>query len=301
MLLLGVFVAFRFGERNFERARERRLARSVSILRRGIGLARRDREILLVFAATVLVNGAGEVAGRLDVKQLVELGLPEAPHPIVWLTLLGLVALALAALALRIVEARIDGVGAARRVYSGACAVGALGLLVLALAPDARTALAGILLAKSMTWPLTRTVGVIWVNRRTPSEVRATVQSLLAQAECAGEIALGVSLAVLAQGAGLPFAFIGASALLVLATVLVLRSRAGFDGGPADASTGAVDHPLSAAPPRAPRRGTPRRRGARAPRARRRRGPDRRPRAEGRRARRRPRRRARPRGRGCAR
>lgn len=234
MLVLGVFVAFRFTERNFQPTQQRRLSRSASILRQGIGLARGDREILVLFAATALVNGAAEIAGRLDVKQLVELGFPEATHPIVWLTLLGLVALVLAALALRFVEGRIDGVGVARRVYATACAVGALGLVVLALAPSVSMALAGILLARSITWPLTRTVGVIWVNRRARTEVRATVQSLLAQAEYAGEIALGLSLAVVAQVAGLASAFIGAGALLLLTAALVFGSRARWHHGRAD-------------------------------------------------------------------
>jgi len=227
MLALGVFVAYRFTERNFEPRRGPRFSQSRSILQQGIALARGDRVILLVFAATFLVNGAAEVAGRLEIKRLVELGFPAAPHPIVWLTGLGVVSLVFAAIALRIVEARIGGAGVAPRVYAGACAVGALGLLVLALAPDVTIALAGLLLVKSITWPLTRTVGVIWVNGRTPSEVRATVQSFLAQAESAGEIALGLSLAVVAQGAGLPLAFAGASALLLFTTALLLRSGAG--------------------------------------------------------------------------
>ena len=235
MLALGLFVAFRFPERNFEPTRKRRLSRSWSILRRGIALVRGDRQILLVFTATVLVNGASAVGGRLEVKQLVELGFPEAPHPIVWLTLLGLVALVLAALALRIVEARIDGVGVARRVYAAVCTVGALGLIVLALAPSVTMALAGVLFARSIAWPLTRTVGVVWVNRRTTSEVRATVQSLLAQAEYAGGIVLGLSLGVVAQVAGLPFGFVGASALLVLTAALVFRSRGDSEGGPRQA------------------------------------------------------------------
>jgi hypothetical protein len=47
-------------------------------------------------------------------------------------------------------------------------------------------------------------LSVIWVNRRTTSEVRATVRSFLSQAECAGEIASGFPLAVVAQAAGIP-------------------------------------------------------------------------------------------------
>jgi len=218
-----VFVAFRFTEHGFQPTRERKWSRSLSILRQGISQVRADRAILVVFAATILVNGAAEVAGRLEVKQLIELGFPEASQPIVWLTLLGLVSMGLAALCLSLVERRIHGAEVPRRVYGAACALGAVGLALLAIAPSVKVALAGILLVRAVTWPLTRTMGVIWVNRRTTSDVRATVQSLLAQAEFAGEIVLGLSLALVAQFSGLPFAFIGASALLALTAVIVLR------------------------------------------------------------------------------
>ena len=86
MLLLGVFVALRFPERHSRPSRERRWHTSLAIFRRSVLLARRDREILLVFAATLLVNGAAEGFGRLYPRQLLELGLSERPDPIVWLT-----------------------------------------------------------------------------------------------------------------------------------------------------------------------------------------------------------------------
>ena len=227
MLLLGLFVAARFSERGFAPTREHRFRESLSIFRRGVELARGDREILLVFAATILVNGAAEGFGRLFPKRLVELGLPQAPAPIVWLTALGLVALAAGALALRVVEARIDGVGVARRVYAGACFVGALGLIALALAPDEVGGMAGVLLVEGIALTVTRSVGVIWVNRRATSDVRATVHSFLGQAEYLGEITLGISLGILAQATSIAAAMIGSCAFIACAGLLIVRSRAG--------------------------------------------------------------------------
>lgn len=231
MWALGGFVTLRFPGRHFAPARSQRVREAVSILRRGIQLARGDREILLVFAATILTNGAADAWGRLFPKRLLELGLPHEPDPIVWLTALGLANLALAALALRIVQARIDGVGTARRIYAAACLVGALGLLVFALASGYQVAIAGALLVQGIAWDVTRTVGVIWVNRRTTSDVRATVQSLLAQAEYVGEIFLGIGLGLLAQATSITAAMAGACALVAGAGALVARSRAAR-GGP---------------------------------------------------------------------
>jgi hypothetical protein len=228
---LGLYVATRFPERHFTPAPRQRWRESLSIFRRGARLARRDREILLVFAATLLVNGAAEGFGRLREKRLVELGFPEALEPIAWLTGLGVLSLAAGALTLRSLETRIDGEAAAPRIYAAACFVGAFGAAVLALAPDAVTGMAGALLVAGVAWPVTRTVGVIWVNRRTSSDVRATVQSFLAQAEYVGEISLGIALGLLARGAGIPVAMLGSCLLVASAGVLVARSRAGRGSG----------------------------------------------------------------------
>jgi len=225
-LVLGVVVAAVFPERNFTRATGGHLRESVSILRRGISLARRDHEILTVFAAWLLVNAASEVSFLVP-KQLVALGLPEDPAPIVWLTALGLVTLAAGAIALRFVEARIDGVGVTRRIYIAACGIGAAGLLVVAHAPEDLTAMSGVILAQGVAWPVARSVSQIWVNQRATSDVRATVQSMLAQMESFGEIAAGVGLAILAQSAGLSVVFSAAAALAALAALVLLRSRAG--------------------------------------------------------------------------
>jgi predicted MFS family arabinose efflux permease len=220
-----VYVAMRFTEHGFTPTRERRWQRSATILRRGIALARGDREILAVFAATFLVNGANEAYGRLYPRRLVELGLPAQPDPIVWFTALGVVAFATGALALRIVELRIAGAGVARRTYAAACGIGVAGLLLLACAPNDAVAGAGVLVVSGVALTLTSAVGAIWVNSRTANDVRATVQSLLAQAEYLGEIVCGFALGALAQLASIPAAFVCACGLIACAGVVVMRAR----------------------------------------------------------------------------
>lgn len=227
MLVVGLFVAVRFTERGFSPSRVNRWRESMTIFRRGVTLAHGDREILLVFAATLLLNGAAEGFGRLYPKQLLELGLAKHAEPITWLTALGLVTLLAGALALRVVQARIDGMGTAPRVYTAACCIAVMGLLVLAHAPDEVTGMAGVLLVAGIAWPITRTISVIWVNRRVTSDVRATVQSFLAQAEYAGEISFGFVLGILAQATTIGAAMIGACALVGCAGAMAVWSRAG--------------------------------------------------------------------------
>lgn len=198
----------------------------MTILRRGIALARHDRQILAVFAATFLVNGAANAFGRLYPKQLVDLGFPDRGQPIVWFTGLGVITFALGAFALRLVEARISGLGVARRAYAAACGIGAPGVLLLAAAPDAVTGSAGVLLAAGIAWTVTRAVGAIWVNSRATSDVRATAQSFLAQVKYLGEILCGIALAILAQATSIRGALAGACALVACAGVVVARSHA---------------------------------------------------------------------------
>jgi hypothetical protein len=116
-----------------------------------------------------------------------------------------------------LVEPRIDGAGVARRGYALACGLGAAGLIALACAPDALAGCAGILLFSGVAANVTRAVSVIWVNRRTTSDVRATVHSVLSQAESADEIAGGLGLALLARAAGTA----GAPATLLVSAALI--------------------------------------------------------------------------------
>jgi MFS family permease len=220
MLLLGLYVLLRFPEQRFVPASTRRWSASWSILVRGSALVRRSRAILLMFAATFLVNGAAAF-GRLQPRRLVDIGLPT--DPVVWFTALGVLTLLVGAAAFRVVERQIDDVPTVLRGYVIACAFGAVGAVGLAGAPEEVTASAAVLLVTGIAMPLTRTLGTIWVNRQTGSEVRATVHSFLAQAEYLGAIVCGLSIAAMAGFAGLPAALVACGGLFAITIVLISR------------------------------------------------------------------------------
>ena len=220
---LGLFVTAQFDERNFTPVHERGWNVSLSLWRRGLVLAFRDHEILLVFVATMIINAAA-IAGWLFLKQLVNLVVPN--EPVLWWTVIELLSVAGGVVVLRFVEPRINGVGAARRTYALACFIGVLGMVVLAYASSALIAAIGILLASGIAFNVTRPVSVVWVNRRTTSEVRATVHSCLSQAESIGEIFGGFGLTVLAESGGVSLAFVASGALIALAGIAVAVSRA---------------------------------------------------------------------------
>jgi MFS family permease len=221
MLLLGLYVVFRFREEGFVATSTRRWSASWSILVRGSALVRRSRAILLMFAATFLVNGAADAFGRLHARRLVDIGLPS--DPVAWFTALGVLTLLVGAAALRVAEPHVDDVRTALRGYVIACAAGAVGLIGLAGAPEEVSGSAAVLLVAGIALPLTRTVGTIWVNRQTSGDVRATVHSFLAQAEYGGEIACGLAIAVVARLAGLSLALVTCGALFAITIFLIQR------------------------------------------------------------------------------
>lgn len=221
MAALALYVAFRFTEHNFVPTRTARWSASLKTFRRGVTLVRRSRAILLIFAATFLVNGASDAAGRLTQKQLLDLGLPRAPDPIVWFTALGVTGLVVGAVVLRLVTHRINGAHAATD-YALAALVGVLAMLLLAFARDPVLGAIAVVLLNGIVTPLTRVISTIWVNARTTADIRATTHSFLAQLEYLGEIVCGVTISAIARLTTLPLA-LTACAVLFAATAVLMR------------------------------------------------------------------------------
>jgi MFS family permease len=221
MAALALYVAFRFTEHNFVPTRTARWSASWKTFRRGVTLVRRSRAILLIFAATFLVNGASDAAGRLTQKQLLDLGLPTAPDPILWFTALGVTGLVVGAVVLRLVTNRINGAHAATD-YALAALVGVLAMLLLGFARDPVVGAIAVVLLNGIVTPLTRLISTIWVNARTTADIRATTHSFLAQLEYLGEIVCGVTISAIAGLTTLPLA-LTACAVLFAATAVLMR------------------------------------------------------------------------------
>jgi LysR family hydrogen peroxide-inducible transcriptional activator len=96
---------------------------------------------------------------------------------------------------------------------------------LLAAAPDVFTGMSGVLIVGGVSLTVTRCASVVWVNKRTTSDVRATVHSFLSQAEYLGEITLGLGLGALAQATSIAAAMLGACGLVALTGVMVVRAR----------------------------------------------------------------------------
>jgi MFS family permease len=203
MIGLGLVVTVRFPEGGIPRRRWS------SVLGGGVRLVRADRVLVAVFAATLLVNGVTSAFGRLYPLRLVELA--PAVDPLLWLTGLSVVMCLGGAAVLRRIKP-----GDVRRGYAAACAGATIGVLGLAFAPGPVSASVAVLVAAGAL-PLTRSFGTVWVNGRTTSAVRATVHSLLAQADYVGTIVCGLAVAFLPA---LPLC----AALLVTAVVVVRAS-----------------------------------------------------------------------------
>jgi MFS family permease len=224
MLSLALYVALRFTEHNFVPARTARWSTAWTTFRRGVTLVRRSRAILVIFAATFLVNGASDAAGRLTQKQLLDLGLPTAPDPIVWFTALGVLGLLVGAAVLRLVTHRINGTHAATD-YVVAALAGVAGMLLLAFARDPVLGAAAVVLLNGIVTPLTRVISTIWVNSRTTADVRATTHSFLAQAEYLGEIVCGATIAAIARLTSISLALTACAVLFAATAVLMGRVR----------------------------------------------------------------------------
>jgi hypothetical protein len=225
MMSLALYIAVRFTEHNFVPTRTARWSASWTTFRRGVTLVRRSRAILLIFGATFLVNGASDAAGRLTQKQLLDLGLPTAPDPILWFTALGVIGLIVGAVVLRLVTKRINGQHAATD-YALAALVGVVSMLLLAFARDPVVGAIAVVLLNGIVTPLTRVISTIWINSRTTADVRATTHSFLAQLEYLGEIACGVTISTLAGLTSVPLALAGC-AVLFAATAVLMRQPTG--------------------------------------------------------------------------
>ena len=87
----------------------------------------------------------------------------------------------------------------------------------------------GSLLVTGVGLPTIRVTGTILINRRTTSDARATVHSLLSQAENLGEILFGLLLAATVTTTSPTVTLVMSAALIALAGATVSRTTGATD------------------------------------------------------------------------
>lgn len=204
LLIVGPLLGALMPEHGFERRRSRAWAAFRTTLVAGARLTRRTRDLRLLVVVLVLVGAGSEAVDRLDVRRLVDVGLPGGVDTVVWVTAIVVVEALCGWVLLRSVERRLDGRSPANLLSAlvGATAV-AVGLVSVVAEP---WTISILLVGQSATRSGIAPIATAWANRRATSDVRATVLSYIGQAEAMGELAGGLALGAVAAAAGLPWA-----------------------------------------------------------------------------------------------
>jgi predicted MFS family arabinose efflux permease len=102
-------------------------------------------------------------------------------------------------------------------------------MVLFAHAPNIAIAIVASLLVSGLGFPTIRVAATILVNRRTASDTRATVHSLLSQAENLGETLCGLLLAGLAARWSRTITLVASALLVAAAGITVSRASAASD------------------------------------------------------------------------
>lgn len=195
-----------------------------TILVEGARTTRRTSTLRVLVVVMVLLGAGSEAVDRLDVKRLVDVGLPADTEAVLWI--MGLTVLQAAAgwLLLHRIESAVAD-RPAPPVY-GAVVITAAGAVILVAVVPNVWAVSVLLIGQAALRHAADPVTVAWANRRAPAAVRATVLSFVGQSEAVGELLGGLALGAVAALAGLPVALAVAAGLFGASGALALRHRA---------------------------------------------------------------------------
>lgn len=224
---IGVYCALAMREEHFVPGRERHRG-FVTTLREGVDAIRASRQLRVIVAVLLLLDMGAEAFDRLGFKHFLD----SAAVDDLSLRVLGFLflALALAGLGANILATRAltAGRGLARvafvllaiATFGGAIASATSIVVVIAI---------GYMLQDSMresVWPVIEG----WANRDAPTEVRATVHSLMGQTTAVGEMIGGLTLGVVAEMTSIPVSLAIAAGFFGASTVLSTGGFADSDG-----------------------------------------------------------------------
>lgn len=226
-IAIAIWMAFAMTEDHFTPGSERG-AGFVTTLREGIDVVRTRPRLRTLILIAALFFTASELFGRIGFFYLLETAdlrsLDGSGESLVITGVLFFVS-ALGGIAInRGAERALEGGGEIARIAGAMLILAALGGLLVATSSVVVVIGIGLLLHVSVEeamYPLMDG----WVNGDAPSEVRATVHSLIGQTVSISQIGGVIVLVAVAEAASVPFAFGVATALIALSAVIALGSK----------------------------------------------------------------------------
>lgn len=229
MAAWGLVLPFVMPERGFARSDTEGWAEFASTLALGWRQVRRVRALTIV-ATVVFIGGlAKEVIDRLDVRRLVDVGLPEDLNPAIVVGVLVAIRLLLASALLSVARRRVRGQSVVPAL-GGLLAGTAVGIALLAHVELLAVAGLGLILQGGLQ-TATEPLVALWTNTFAPSSARATIHSFIGQGESIGEVLGGLALGTVAQIFTVPIAMTISLALFVVAALLSMSARAEWSVG----------------------------------------------------------------------
>ena len=199
----------------------------------GLGLrrVRASRVLALLVVVALALGVSSEGWDRLYTAHLMrDLGLQSIGHlsPVGWLALIGMAESIAGVVVFQVAAGRL-GAGEPGRILAAIYVTRAVLMLGFAYLPSLLAALVAYLAAETVGG-LGQPLIDAWISRETPSEVRATVLSVVGQADSLGQIVAGPFVGLVGVVASVQAALALAATLLLPASVLALaagRTREG--------------------------------------------------------------------------
>lgn len=238
LLLAGVLMVL-MQERNFTPVPAHEVsnvAQMVEITRAAAVAVRRPGLVRTLLLISLLTGLASEVFDRLWVDRVVrEFSLPAvagADSLAVWFTGFALVASLIGLGASLVANRWLTSALTAehpRAVMAVLAGLSAGGVAVFALSGNLWLALGGVWLREASD-SVAAPIRTAWLNRNVGSRTRATVGSMMGQADALGQVVGGPALGALASLAGVPVALLVAAGVQAPTAALYARSTGGTDG-----------------------------------------------------------------------
>jgi DHA3 family tetracycline resistance protein-like MFS transporter len=192
----------------------------------GATAVRRTPVLLCLLGSAFFVGASSEGFDRLGQPHfLADVTFPTAPQPVVWFGAFSVAAMLGSILVVGVIRRWMDALnrrqlGRLLALYQGG---GAMGLVVFAFAGQFGIAVGAFILVcllRSAAAPLLQA----WLVAETEPATRATVFSMVAQVDAAGQIAGGPPIGLLGQGASLRLALAGCGVLSLPAVAFSLAA-----------------------------------------------------------------------------